>query len=108
MDGGDGAARLRGIVEFVPGRNAAIAATPADMTLTISADLDAGELRPCWPEAGGSVCADFIATINGVGPDDGGDFTILGGSGVDVREYPEEHRIVIDFSRGLSDKTCDA
>jgi hypothetical protein len=101
--------RLTGVVEFMPGVNAAVSALTSAGTLEIRDDLGGGgAVRPCWPDSAGDVsCNECVRTINGVGPDGNGGLRILGGSRVEVTDYPELHRIVIDFTKALSDTTCD-
>ncbi len=89
-----------------PGLRIRFFAARQDGRLEIEDDLDGGTVeRPMLPD-GFADCGGFIRTVNGIGPDAGGNFSIIGGSGVEVRDFPDEHRIEIDFTKGLSDKAC--
>jgi hypothetical protein len=105
------AAGIGGTVRFRAGRNARVTIQARTNTLELASDPGggtAGGFRPCLPPAlPGISCDGFIRTINGAGPDADGEFAIRGGPGVEVRNYPEEHRIVIDFTKGLADGTCE-
>lgn len=102
------AAGLTGDVAFQPGYNAAVAVREGTNTLEILDDLGGGAGIPCWPHVDEELpCAGFITTINGAGPDGSGDFSITGGNGIEVHNYPNEHKIVIDFTQALIDFTCE-
>lgn len=96
-----------GDVGFTPGNSAAIAVDAINNTLDIRNDLGGGTGWPCWPDGDADECVGFITTINGSGPDANYNYTIAKGNGVEVHNYPEEHRIVIDFTKGLRDEACE-
>ncbi|MDR2377729.1 MAG: hypothetical protein LBD54_03185, partial [Puniceicoccales bacterium] len=103
---------LAGAVRIRAGRNARVAILRQSGSLEIASDMGGGSgggYRPCAPPGlPGLSCDGLIRTVNGAGPDGSGDFSILGGAGVEVRNYPDEHRIVVDFTRALSDGSCEA
>lgn len=101
-------AGLTGDIPFEPGNNSAIAARVDLNTMEFRDDLGGGAGLPCFPEDTEELpCAGFINTINGNGPDAYGEFKILGANGVMVHNFPEEHRIEIDFAKALVDATCE-
>jgi hypothetical protein len=51
-------------------------------------------------------CTNNILRVNGVSPDSDHEFRILGGNGVTVQNFPNQHRIVINVSIPQLDKIC--
>lgn len=99
---------MTGDIDFVPGYNARVGMAPAANSITLIAELGAGEGTLCWPEdEAADPCQGFVRSINGATGDSLDTIRIAGGSGVDVIEYPDDHRLVIDFTRGFVEGNCD-
>lgn len=99
-----------GAVRFEEGYNCKITQNDLENSITINAQLGAGQGQACTdvpifdeeepPQgrttlSGALKCSEVIRTINGVSQRF---YEILGGSGVTVTPYPDEHKIVIDIN----------
>ena len=85
-----------GDISLIPGYNTVIRINESINTVEISAEPGAGMGCPCGKfEDEDTDCDELINSINGVPPDDRGDFSIIGGSGVKIENIPAEHKIRI-------------
>jgi hypothetical protein len=85
-----------GDVALVPGYNAVIRMNKLTNTVEISSEPGAGQGTPCEKlNDEDTDCDGLINSINGVPPDERGDFAIIGGSGVKIENLPAEHKIRI-------------
>lgn len=99
---------ITGDLTFIAGRNSRIGIVEEDNALVLLAARGAGTGLPCYPDdPEDDPCSGFIRSINGAVADDTGDIRLVGGPKVDVTEYPEEHKVVIDFTRATVQGGCE-
>lgn len=113
--------KLTGDKKLYPGYNCYIDLDSDTNTLTIGAEEGAGDGIPCtrptvndlWSSSSSSAsseicltCKDTVSTINGVMPADSGVLRVLAGRRVSITDYPDDHKIVIDFT-GPDSIFCD-
>lgn len=60
---------------------------------------DEGPIGSSLPDDDALACRDMLYTIAGVPPLEDGTFRLTGSSGVSVLNFPDEHTVVIDFTR---------
>jgi hypothetical protein len=113
---------LTGELVVKPGYNAAVRQRVDDNSLEIGVAVGLGDGTPCGelavpvdpaefvaPTGGqltGVSCAEIIQNINGVSPNEQGEFTLVGRNGVSVTAVPAEHKLIIAFKGGANAQFC--
>lgn len=99
---------ITGDVTFSPGYNARIGVLSEDNAVIFVSDLRAGAGLPCYPEElEADPCAGFVRSINGATADANGNIQLDGGPRVEVNEFPDDHKIVVDFTKAFVEGSCE-
>lgn len=90
----------KGDVVITPGHNITALQRADTVTLAFSLSAGAGELchRSPLSEEAELTCGAFLRALSNVLPNDDGVVYLTGVNGVQVRDYPEQHKIVVDMS----------
>jgi hypothetical protein len=109
-NGGTPAARgVTGDVTFSPGYSMRVGVNAEDNAVVFVSALGAGLGVRCWPEnEADDPCAGFVRSVNGATADSIGNLTLSGGPRVEINEFPDEHKIVVDFTKAFIEGECEA